>query len=603
MTPLAFAVWTVDALMNLAAPGEPRISPDGRDCAYVLRGEVLTQPLQGGRAKSVGKGSRPRWSPDSKRLAFLRDGKIAVVGAAPASLPGPVSAFEWMPDGAGFAAIVNDPRPAADPEVANRDYRPARLWIAPAAGAPRAVSAAGRHVVSFAVSPEGRRAVYAAQPTPRARDSFHVDLYSVDVASGVEIALVTQQGRDAEPSFSPDGKWIAFHSQAGSLNYFEARHVGIFPVTGGSPRYLTANSALDVFRGGNAFGWRPDSRSIAFTAGRGVTDVLARFDIESGRETILAESVSGAASFANDGETAVFLKSSPERPVEVFALVGGQERRLTDSAAAIATLPKPKSEVVRWKSSDGVGVEGVLWLPPDWQPGRRVPVLTELHGGPTGVAAHAFPMPRTYPTQMFLDAGAAVFAPNFRGSANYSARFRMRNAQSQGVGDFADVMTGIDALAERGIADPDRLGVMGWSYGGYLGASVITQTHRFKAASVGAPATDWITYYGQSEGPREVLWTYFGGKPWEVPENYRKHSPRARLHQIRTPTLLQVGGLDINHNAEIFQALTDSGVEVEYVVYPREGHGIREPAHVRDLLERNFRWFAQKLALPAKPQL
>jgi dipeptidyl aminopeptidase/acylaminoacyl peptidase len=194
-----------------------------------------------------------------------------------------------------------------------------------------------------------------------------------------------------------------------------------------------------------------------------------------------------------------------------------------------------------------------------------------------------------------LQKGIAVFAPNFRGSVNYGAPFRLKNAMSQGIGDYQDVMTGVDHLIDRGIADPDRLGIMGWSYGGYLTAAIITQTRRFKAASIGAPATDWITYYGQSDGPREVLRSYFGGTPWEVPENYQRHSPRFRLKDIRTPSLLQVGALDINHNAEIYQALLDHSVPVEYVVYPREGHRITEPKHVRDLLERNLNWFVRWL--------
>jgi dipeptidyl aminopeptidase/acylaminoacyl peptidase len=212
-------------------------------------------------------------------------------------------------------------------------------------------------------------------------------------------------------------------------------------------------------------------------------------------------------------------------------------------------------------------------------------------------------MPRTYPIQVLLQNGIAVFAPNFRGSANYGPAFRLKNALSQGVGDYQDVMTGVDYLIERGIADPDRLGIMGWSYGGYLTTAIITQTTRFKAASIGAPSTDWITYYGQSDGPREVLRSYFGGTPWEVPANYNRHSPRYRLRHIRTPSLLQVGSLDINHNAEIYQALLDHNVPVEYVVYPREGHGITEAEHVRDLLERNLRWLLGWLSSEASPLL
>jgi dipeptidyl aminopeptidase/acylaminoacyl peptidase len=261
----------------------------------------------------------------------------------------------------------------------------------------------------------------------------------------------------------------------------------------------------------------------------------------------------------------------------------------------VSALPAIDSRVVRWRSPDGLEIEGILWLPVGYKEGTRVPLLVELHGGPTGVALHTFPDPRIYPLQVFLQRGMAVLAPNFRGSSNYGAAFRLKNALSQGVGDYQDVMSGVDALIAQGIADPERLGVMGWSYGGYLTGAVITQTNRFRAASVGAPATDWITYYGQFDGSKEVLWTYFGGTPWEVPDNYIRHSTRNGLHKIRTPSLLQVGDRDIHHNAEIFQALTDHNVPVEYVSYPREGHRIAEPAHQRDLLERNLRWFTERV--------
>jgi dipeptidyl aminopeptidase/acylaminoacyl peptidase len=289
------------------------------------------------------------------------------------------------------------------------------------------------------------------------------------------------------------------------------------------------------------------------------------------------------------------LKTSTAHPPEIFLRDASGERQLTHLQAAVAELPQVRSEQVSWKSKDGLEVKGVLWLPVNYKAGQRVPLLVELHGGPTGVVLDAFPVPRTYPTQVFLQNGIAVFAPNFRGSVNFGAAFTKKSALSQGIGDYQDVMTGIDSLIARGLADPDRLGVMGWSYGGYLTVSVITQTQRFKAASIGAPATDWTTYYGQSDGPREVLRSYFGGTPWDAQENYQRHSPRYGLKNIRTPALLQVGSVDINHNAEIYQALVDHNVPVEYVVYPREGHGLVEPPHIRDLLERNSRWFLRWL--------
>ncbi len=572
---LALAVWTVDALMNLAAPSDPQLRPDGKRFAYVYRGDVYTADIDGVAAK-VAHGSRPRWSPDSKLLAYL-DGQAIQVASrgAVTSSSGPVTVFAWSADSKAIVYLARDAGPDPDPVVDGNDARYSRLYLQVLGGGqPKLISAQRRHVISFALSPDMTRAVYAAQDTPRNRDTFHVDLYETNLVTGTETRLVVQPGRDADPSYSPDGTRIAFHSQGGSLNYFDARDIGIVPSGGGPIRYITRDKPYDVFRNGNVFAWGPDSRRVLFTAGQGVRDVVVEHDLHKGDSAVVAEMVSGAASFTPDLSRAVFAKASPSRPVEIFLREGGRERQLTKLQQGVAGYPEMRSRALRWRSKDGTGIEGVLWLPFDFRAGAPVPLLTELHGGPTGVALDAFPTPRVYPLQVFLQKGIAVFVPNFRGSSNYGAAFRLKNTLSQGVGDFDDVMTGIDQLVAQGIADPNRLGIMGWSYGGYLTASIVTQTKRFRAASIGAPAVDWITYYGQSDGPREVLWTYFGGTPWDVPGNYARHSPRSRLKEIRTPAMLQVGAVDINHNAEIYQALTDLKVPVEYVVYPREGHGI-----------------------------
>jgi dipeptidyl aminopeptidase/acylaminoacyl peptidase len=418
-----------------------------------------------------------------------------------------------------------------------------------------------------------------------------VDLFVVDVATGVERPLVTQAGRDAEPSWPADGKWIAFHSQAGSRNYFEARHVGLVPAAGGAVRYVTESFGADVFRGATRFGWI--GHDLVFGAGKGTSDNLYAIDLRTGGSRLLAESLAGSSSFSFSREGSLaFLRASASRPPEIWvATQNGTASQLTRVHDELSAYPTMAVETVRWKSSDGMPMEGVFWLPPRHKAGSPVPLLVELHGGPTGVALESFPVPRTYPTQLFAQDGFAVFAPNFRGSANYGAKLRLANIDSQGFGDFDDVMTGIDMLVAKGIADPKRLGVMGWSYGGFLTAWIIGHSNRFKAASIGAPATDWTTYYGASDGPRDVLWTYFGGTPWEKGQNYDRHSPRSALPNVRTPALLQHGERDIDHCAEIYQALTDTKVPVEFVTYPREGHGIGEPAHQLDVMRRNLAWF------------
>jgi dipeptidyl aminopeptidase/acylaminoacyl peptidase len=597
--------WTVDSILNIPTLSDPQLRPDGRQVAYVRRSldgkkwrsVIYVSPVPAGPAREIGPGSRPRWSPDSKRLAWMR-GQVYVDGSAVTHSGSPPANFSWTPDGSAIAYLAADPGAEPDPIVADSDYRYARLYIQPLTGGmPRRITTADRHVVSFALSPDGTRAVYAAQPTPRNRDSFDCDLWEIDLRTLTERPLVVQPGRDADPSYSPDGKWIAFHSQGGTLNYFAARDVAVVPSGGGSVRYLTrdANLPIDVFRGGSSFCWSSDSKTLSYMAGRATEDWLVRQELSSARIERLADRATSAPSCTADLSRAVFLEASDSSPAGISLLEGSHKTTLVSMADTVSGYARLRPKVVSWKSRDGLAIEGVLFLPFRYHAGQRVPLLVELHGGPTGVALAQFPVPRTYPTQAYLEQGFAVLMPNFRGSANYGADFRLKNIQSQGFGDFDDVMSGVDLLIQQGIADPDRLGVMGWSYGGFLTAWVIGHTDRFKAASVGAPATDWMTYYAQSDGPRSTLLTYFGGTPWDKPESYSRHSPRSGIANIRTPSLLQIGALDINHNNEIYWSLTDRKIPVEYVIYPREPHGFTEPEHQRDVMERNLRWFMRRL--------
>jgi len=623
--------WTMDAIMALKNISDPQISPDGSKVAYVVRSanfqrkaydsQIWVVSISGGTPQPLKSShvsdSRPRWSKKGNRLAFVsrRDGRSQIyLLATPdgetkkltASATG-VGDFEWSPDDSHIGYLALDAlspeekkrvQEGDDPIVANQGYRYSRLYQISTNGGPeQRLTTSDRHVTSFDWAPDGKKVVYSAQATPRNRDTFHVDLYELDLSTRRETVLVAQEGRDAEPCYSPDGRWVAFHSQAGKINYFEERHVGLVSSGGGEIRYLTRALSADVFRGGNEFWWSQDGSELIFGAGAGTQDHLYSVRLKGGTASRLVELLAGPSSFnvSANGQQMAFLKSSPSAPPQLHVAMkaGGEwkERALVSVNPEVDSLPKVTAKTLRWKSKDGLEVEGVLRLPFGYQEGKRVPLLVELHGGPTGVALEGFPVSRTYPVQLFLQEGFAVLAPNFRGSSNYGGKFRLANIESQGFGDFDDVMTGIDALIQPGIADPDRLGVMGWSYGGFLSAWILGHSDRFKAISVGAPGADWISWYGMSDGPREVLWTYFGGKPWDHWESYNRHSPRYSLRYAKTPSLLLHGEEDIDDVAEIFQALTDLNIPVEFVTYPREGHGIAEPAHQRDLMRRNLQWF------------
>jgi dipeptidyl aminopeptidase/acylaminoacyl peptidase len=626
--------WTLDALMELKTVDDPEINADGSNVAFVVRSvnftrnaydsEIWTMKVAGGKPSQLMNphftDTWPRWSGDGKGLAFLsrRGGSTQIYVADQidkevrklTDSATDVTCFKWSPDHQRIGYLACDGlsseeerrRQAGDDAiVADQNYKFSRLYVISLKGKAELITPADRHVTSFDWAPDGSRIVYAGQVTPRNRDSFNIDLYQIDLKTKQETPLVVQPGRDADPSYSKDGHFVAFHSQAGSQNYFEARHVGIVPSGGGHIRYLTESFEGDVFRGGDKFWWSSESSELIFGAGVGTRDYLFSFDLRHEAFRRLLANLHGPSSFSitQDGRHAAFIKSPNSRPPEVYiAELGGmgiEERQLSDVTPQISDFPAIPTRTLRWKSKDGVDIEGVLRMPSGGKAGERVPLLVELHGGPTGVALEGFPVPRTYPVQLFLQEGFAVLSPNFRGSSNYGAKFRLANIKSQGIGDLDDIMTGIDLLVEQGIVDPERLGVMGWSYGGFLGAWIIGHTDRFKAASIGAPGADWISWYGASDGPREVMWTYFGGKPWDTWEMYNRHSPRYSLVNAKTPSLLLHGEKDIDSAPEIYQALTDVGTPVEFVTYPREGHGFVEPMHQRDLMSRNLMWFQRWL--------
>ncbi len=624
--------WTLDAIMDLRSVSEPEITADGSKVAYVVRGidtrrnvyssEIWVVAASGGAGRRVTPGDdsdgHPRWSPDGRVLAFLskRSGIAQIYtadapDAPPRALtdsPTDISDFKWSPDGRyiGYLAADQDVereakrRQGDDAIVGGEGYMATRLHSLPAAGgAVRVLTAGNRHLLSFDWSPDGSKVVYAVQRSPQGRDAFHVDLYETDIESGQETALVVQPGQDLAPAYSADGRNVAFYSQRGVMSYFGERQVGVVPSGGGTIRYVTDGLDGDVFGGATKFWWSQDGSRLMFGAGNGTNDYLFAVNPKTGDSERLAYVLTGTSAFSvsRDGKRIAWIKGSASEPGDVYLrdAESGSEIRLSDVNPRVRDYGVVHAEAVRWKSKDGLEIEGVLRLPFDYSQGTRVPLLTILHGGPAGAMLESFPVSRTYPIQLYLQAGFAVFEPNFRGSINYGPRFRQATIERQGFGDMDDIMSGIDALVDRGIADADRLGLMGWSYGGYLTAWIVAHSNRFKAASIGACSTDWVSWYGPSvankESAPEVMWEYFGGPPWNRLDVYNSHSPRSFLKNIRTPSIVLHGAQDIDSGPEVYVALRDLNVPVSYVTYPREGHGIGEPMHQRDLMSRNLEWF------------
>jgi len=288
-------------------------------------------------------------------------------------------------------------------------------------------------------------------------------------------------------------------------------------------------------------------------------------------------------------------------PPEAFVVRPGDKTPTQVSRANddVAKLPVAKTVIVTWKSTDGRDIEGLLTYPSNYVEGTKVPLILNIHGGPAGVFQQSYIGGRgSYPIATFASRGYAILRPNPRGSSGYGTEFRRANIKDWGVGDYDDLMTGVDKVIAMGVADPERLGVMGWSYGGYMTSTIITKTKRFKAASAGAPVTNLMSFNGTADIPSFVP-DYFGGQSWDQPEIYAKHSAMFNIRNATTPTLIQHGDADlrvpISQGYELYNALKAQGVPTRMIVLPRQPHGPNEPKMQVAAMQSNLDWFDKYL--------
>jgi dipeptidyl aminopeptidase/acylaminoacyl peptidase len=344
--------------------------------------------------------------------------------------------------------------------------------------------------------------------------------------------------------------------------------------------------------------WSPDGRWIYFLASEKAAQRLFRIRVGSGDcEPVIKhdqQGVTGGFSFNRDHHALVVSFSDPQTPEEMYRWnpSSGELTKLTEiNQAFMGTAPI--TETLRYRTPDGLDLEGLVIKPKDYQPGKRYPLLVIAHGGPMAAFDYAFaPRRGAYAIHTFSEQGYILFLPNVRGSTGYGDRVRRANV-AWGISDFPDLMQGVGILIKQGVADPGRMGIMGWSYGGYMTAWAVTQTDRFKAASMGAGVSNLHSTWGSSDLPYSL--DFYIGQPWNKTNDYMKQSPLSYVEKVTTPLLIQNGERDDRvepaQAKQFYVALKRLGKNVQWIIYPRQGHGITEPRLIHDSLERNLHWF------------
>ncbi|MCX6952619.1 MAG: S9 family peptidase [Verrucomicrobia bacterium] len=604
-------------------------SPDGRWLAFLTERETgAVAPLP---EKDKDKGDKPtaEAKPAARQLWL-----ISPLGGEAWALTRhgtTIEAFRWSEDGRQIAFTAPVPETKefkarkekySDYEVFEEDFDQNQLWSLDLAAAEKtglpveakAVTSDPKvNVTTFAWSPDGQRIVFAGTANPLLGFSSTSDLYLVDLGGAKTVTkVVALDAPDTAPAFSPDGTELIFTtSLARPYRSFMNRHLATVRVdtvlkspakTPANVRDLTAAFDEDptlvewtpvgiFFRGqqktsGHLFVLAPSA-----PAPRRVTspDVFGLTD----------------ASLSRDGRLVAFVSSDathlPEIYVAPVPAAGATfaPRQLTAMSDQLSGSTVGSVELVSWQSKDGTTIEGVLHKPANFDAAKKYPLLVMIHGGPTGISRPVLaPAQRYYPIEQFLAKGALVLEPNYRGSAGYGEKFRALNARNLGVGDMWDVMSGIDALIARGLVDETKLGSMGWSQGGYISAFLTTNTDRFKAISVGAGISNWMTYYVNTD-ITPFTRHYLDATPWDDPAIYAKTSPMTTIKQAKTPTLIQHGDRDKRvppPNAyELYRGLRDVGVTTRLILYAGFGHPINKPKSNRAVLEHNLDWFSHYL--------
>lgn len=646
-----FAQWTPEHIMKFKSVIDTEISPDGKYIAYVVRepqmkgekSEYLNQiwvaDTEGTFNEQYTQGekssSSPKFSPDSRSIAFLSSRTeeaqvwvMRLMGGEPIQITNAksgVSQFVWSPDGTSIAYTMTDPltkeeerklKEKEDVILVDKNFKYNHLYTTSVKKADdepstQRLTAGEFHVTSFDWSPDGKTIVFSHADDPTINTGgINVDISTVPSDSGAVKTLVKRAGADRNPKYSPDGKWIAFESHGGQPERVGLSDIYKISATGGDivPLIQTPD------RNASIESWSADGKFLMVSETMKTSGVLLAIPSEADAQAFSGdltssdskiailtsqEGTSGSYSINAQTGTMSYVYEDPDTPEQVFfSSLTSMDKKKISSVSEDVELPEMgNTELISWESShDGLVIEGLVTYPLGYKKGKKYPVILQIHGGPAGVFRKNFTgSPSIYMTQFFAQKGYVVLRPNPRGSSGYGKDFRYSNILDWGFGDYEDLVSGVDHLIKEGIADKDRQYVMGWSYGGYMTSWVVTQTTRFKAASMGAGLPNLVSMTTTTDIP-DYLVAHLGGKEfWEDYDEYEKHSAIYQIKNVKTPTQVIHGANDLRvpftQGQEFYVALKRLGVDTEMIVYPRTPHGPREPKFLMDVSPRILSWF------------
>jgi dipeptidyl aminopeptidase/acylaminoacyl peptidase len=652
----------IRAMFDVHTFGQAEISPDGKRVAWVesltgpggtmsansaiyvaeLSAPAGAKRITAGDGKAAHEEHDLAWAPDSKRLAFLSDaaspgqvqvyvadvtsvtgasgkasagsGKTSIAKAPAAAKPlthlrGFLASPGWSPDGKTIALLFTEnasraagPLQAETPDegVVSESFLEERLALVdPATGSARQISPADMYVYEFDWSPDSKQLAITAAHGNGDDNWYVAGLFAIDAAGGTMRDVVAKAGMQiAGPRWSPDGKTIAFIGGLMSDEPIPGGDIFSAPSTGGAQKNLTPGMKMTA----NSLHWSPDSASVIFSGVLNGQTVIARpaengtVSVDwTGAEMLSTNPFVPEISLARDGITSAVVHESFGDAPEVWVGKIGEWRQITHRNADLHPA-WGKSVSLQWPTYAGTA-QGWLTYPRDFDPAKKYPLVVHVHGGPSWAVVPQWPTRWNFAMALPSE-GYFVLQPNPRGSYGQGEKFTAANVKDFGYGDFLDIMAGVDAAIAAAPIDPDRLGLTGWSYGGYMTMWGVTQTNRFHAAVAGAGLSDWLSYYGENKIDQWMI-PFFGASVYDDPMVYAKSAPMTFIKNVKTPTLVLVGDSDGEcpppQSYEFWHALKALGVPTEFVIYPHEGHEFTDPQHSRDVIERAAAWFDQYL--------